>query len=213
VHCIARLRQCQGVGEIILVDASDESASLEILSDLQPAGDLQIEKAEQKGRGVQMNLGAAKANNAALLFLHCDSEIPHDAAAKIQATLQNHHWGRFDIQLDAPGWRFRLMETMMQLRSRLTNLATGDQGIFVRADWFATQGGFADIPLMEDIEFSKRVSAQSKPGLVADKIKTSARRWQKNGFWKTVFLMWKLRFLYSTGTSPKRLAKQYFHVR
>ena len=213
IRCLQRLASCEGIQEVILVDTSDDSESLNTLEKLDGGAGVRVVKAPDKGRAKQMNFGARLAEGHTLLFLHCDTGIPRDASKKIAACLKNHQWGRFDVTLDAPGWQFRLIEAMMKLRSRLTNLATGDQAIFVERDWFIDQGMFSDIPLMEDIEFSRRVSKNSKPGIAHSRVRTSARRWQKNGVWKTVFLMWKLRVLYRMGTNPEKLAAMYHHAR
>ncbi len=213
VRCLKRLRQLDGIHEVVLVDASDASESLAILSSLNLEEGVILEQSPQKGRSRQMNLGASIATGRSLLFLHCDTELPEDAFSIVENCLQNNSWGRFDVDLNAPGWNFRIIETMLRLRSRMTRLATGDQAIFVRADWFKEQGMFADMPLMEDIEFSRRVGAQFKPALAAVAVKTSARRWQKNGVWKTILLMWKLRFLFRVGVDVEKLAAMYQHAR
>ncbi|MBX2869352.1 MAG: TIGR04283 family arsenosugar biosynthesis glycosyltransferase [Acidiferrobacterales bacterium] len=213
IHCLQRLAFCEDIREVIMVDTSDDPESLEVLAKLELAKSVRLVKASDRGRARQMNLGAELAEGHTLLFLHCDTELPSDAAISIRECLQRYDWGRFDITLNASGWRFRLIETMMKLRSRFTNIATGDQAMFMKRDWFRTQGMFADIPLMEDIEFSKRVSRESKPGIAPGRVITSARRWQKYGVWKTVLLMWKLRWLYRMGTNPEKLAAMYLHAR
>jgi len=213
VRCLERLRKLDGIHEVILVDASDASDSLAILSDLNLEAGVVLERTHRKGRSRQMNMGASIATGRSLLFLHCDTELPDRVADVVASCLQNNCWGRFDVDLNAGGWNFRMIETMLRLRSRFTSVATGDQAIFVRAEWFKEQGMFADLPLMEDIEFSRRVSAKFKPGLASAAVKTSARRWQKNGVWKTILLMWKLRFLFRIGVEPEKLAAMYHHAR
>jgi len=211
--CLERLRQHSGIHEVILIDASDASDSLAVLSELALEDGVILKKTHQKGRSKQMNLGASIATGQSLLFLHCDTELPLQAVDAVESCLQTNHWGRFDVDLNAAGWNFRIIETMLRLRSRITNVATGDQAIFVRAEWFKEQGMFADMPLMEDIEFSRRVSPRFKPGLAAIAVKTSARRWQRNGVWKTILLMWKLRFLFRVGVDAEKLAAMYLHAR
>ena len=198
-----------GLGEVIIVDSSDDVLSREILQDIRAGGRARVIPARARGRAAQMNQGADMANFEILLFLHCDTRLPADAVPGVERVLENRHWGRFDLRLDAPGWQFRLIGCMINLRSRLTRLATGDQVIFVRRDFFLAQGGFAGIALMEDIEFSRRAGKRSRPGLVTSPVSTSARRWMRHGTVRTIFLMWKLRLLYRLGVSPDRLAAMY----
>ena len=164
------------------------------------------------GRAQQMNTGAADtafSQADALLFLHADTQLPPDALAAIGQALRERHWGRFDVQLDAPGWRFRMIETMMNGRSRLSGIATGDQAMFVRAEQFHTAGSFPDQALMEDIELSKRLRMQSRPACLRQRVRTSARKWQQGGVWRTIFMMWRLRLAYFLGAKPADLALAY----
>jgi rSAM/selenodomain-associated transferase 2/rSAM/selenodomain-associated transferase 1 len=165
-----------------------------------------------QGRAAQMNAGAADTGNAqadALLFLHADTKMPSHAFETILQALNQRAWGRFDVRLDSSDTGLRLVETMMNLRSRLTGIATGDQAIFVRADVFRSIGGFADQPLMEDIELSRRLLKLSRPACLDQRVQTSARKWERGGVWRTVWLMWRLRWAYFFGTSPEQLALQY----
>ncbi len=193
--------------DLVVVDggSTDESWAR-----VRPWVDLYI--ANTPGRGLQMNAGAfAKGCRPAqaLLFLHADTELPADALQLIEAALRQRPWGRFDVRLDAPQASFRMIETMMNLRSRLSGIATGDQAIFVRADTFAAVGGFPDQALMEDIELSKRLHKLSRPICLQQRVTTSARKWQKNGVWRTIFLMWGLRWSYFFGANPTDLALAY----
>lgn len=203
------LARVPGIGEILFVDASDDAASLAVLQTIESGGVAGVTRAEVRGRAKQMNQGARDSRGGTLVFLHCDTLPPRSMQPAIEQVLSRHDWGRFDLRLDAPGWRFRVIETMINLRSRLTRIATGDQAIFARRDFFLAAGCFADIPLMEDIEFSRRIGRRSPPGLVREPVLTSARRWIVHGTVRTILLMWKLRLLYRFGVSPERLAQQY----
>jgi rSAM/selenodomain-associated transferase 2/rSAM/selenodomain-associated transferase 1 len=169
----------------------------------------------EPGRAQQMNLGAAdtlRSQADALLFLHADTQLPKDAFAAIQAALQRSVWGRFDVQLESSDWRLRIVQTMMNLRSRLTGIATGDQAMFVKAPLFQTLGGFPNQLLMEDIELSKRLRKQSRPACLRQMVITSARKWERVGVWRTVLLMWRLRLAYFFGASPTALAESYGYL-
>jgi rSAM/selenodomain-associated transferase 2 len=164
------------------------------------------------GRGRQMNLGAENARHNLLLFLHADSKLPDDAVTKIvhALSLSDKHWGRFNVCFDQKGFAYSVIATMMNLRSRLTGVATGDQGIFVKHDSFHGVTGFRPIPLMEDIALSKSLRRLSWPVCLSSKIQTSARRWQSQGIMKTILLMWWLRLAFFIGVSPQRLADMYY---
>jgi rSAM/selenodomain-associated transferase 2 len=174
--------------------------------------------AAPRGRALQMNAGAQAAEDTAadvLLFLHADTRLPEDADRIVAHALADgsHCWGRFDVRLDAPGWQLRLIETLMNWRSRLTGIATGDQAIFVTRSAFAWLHGFAPLPLMEDIDFSSRARRLTRPAALRDRVLTSARRWQRHGVWRTVALMWWLRLSYFFGADPAALARRYRDAR
>jgi len=171
-----------------------------------------------RGRAVQMNAGARCAEAAAaelLLFLHADTRLPGDADRLLQQALAGSPrlWGRFDLRLDGPGWPLRLVETMINWRSRLTGIATGDQAIFVTRAAFETLGGYAPLPLMEDIDFCRRARRLSRPLALRQRVVTSARRWQLHGVWRTIVLMWTLRLAYFLGADPAALARRYRDAR
>jgi rSAM/selenodomain-associated transferase 2 len=162
------------------------------------------------GRARQMNLGAASARGQYLLFLHADSR-PSISSLELSGVLAaNPPWGFFKIRLDGGHWMFRVIERAMNLRSRLTGVATGDQMLFVRRDVFLSNGGFADIPLMEDVEFCKRLRRESSPQVVSQPVLTSARRWEDRGTIRTVINMWLLRLAFFLGASPQRLWRHYY---
>jgi rSAM/selenodomain-associated transferase 2/rSAM/selenodomain-associated transferase 1 len=163
-----------------------------------------------RGRAAQMNAGAKDCHADVLLFLHADTQLPQDVDRLIaQAIASGHLWGRFDVRIDGAHPMLRVVERLMNLRSRLTGIATGDQAVFVRRDVFEQLGGFSDLPLMEDIELSKRLKILGPPACVKTPVVTSARRWQQHGVWRTIVLMWRLRMAYFLGADPHALAQRY----
>lgn len=163
-----------------------------------------------RGRARQMNQGAKAAQGDVLMFVHADTRLPVDAtAAVLGAMAGGAAWGRFDVQIVGRSRLLPLVATLMNWRSRLSGIATGDQAIFVRKDVFERLGGFADQPLMEDIELSHRLRARARPVCVRQRVLTSGRRWDENGAWRTIVLMWRLRWRYWRGESAQSLAKAY----
>ena len=163
------------------------------------------------GRGPQMNAGAEKASGDVLLFLHVDTRLPADADHVVLNGLERSGrvWGRFDVEIEGRSPLLVVIAWMMNLRSRLTGIATGDQAMFVRRDAFRTAGGFAAIALMEDIDLCKRLKRASRPLCLRERVVTSGRRWEKGGVRRTVVLMWRLRLAYFFGADPKELARRY----
>lgn len=163
-----------------------------------------------RGRARQMNKGAQQAKGSVLWFLHADTRVPSNACAKIlQSVTAGKCWGRFDIRLSGAHWLFRFIERAMNLRSRISGIATGDQGLFVTRDAFDQAGGFPDIPLMEDIALSKSLRRLARPVCLRARLVTSSRRWEHRGILRTIMLMWRLRLAYTFGADPERLAKAY----
>ena len=164
-----------------------------------------------RGRAAQMNAGAFAARTALLLFLHADTRLPPGALDAIEAAMRGRApaWGRFDVRLDSPRASLALVGAMMNLRSRLTGIATGDQALFMTRDAFERVGGFPDIALMEDVEISARLQRLAQPVCLHLKVLTSARRWETRGVLATVVLMWCLRLAYFLGASPEALARRY----
>jgi rSAM/selenodomain-associated transferase 2 len=163
-----------------------------------------------RGRAAQMNAGAAACPADVLLFLHADTVLPDNADALVRrATLGPFFWGRFDVRIDSPRPLLRLVSLMMNLRSRWTGIATGDQALFVRHDLFRQVGGFPELPLMEDIAISHALKAYGPPACLRERVTTSARRWERHGVWRTIILMWRLRAAYFFGADPRQLAIQY----
>lgn len=168
-----------------------------------------------RGRAEQMNRGAEAAAGDLLLFLHADTALPATAMSDIRSAMEDPRrvGGRFDIELDGRRWMFRVIGNLISLRSRLTRIATGDQGIFVRRKVFENLGGFPRIPLMEDIAFSRMLKRHGRVACLRSRVITSARRWEKEGVWRTILKMWALRLLYLAGVSPPRLKRFYGDAR
>ena len=153
---------------------------------------------------------ARPAGGEGLLFLHADTLVPQDFAAAIAGALgAGAEWGRFDLHLDGHHPALRMIETMINIRSRLSSIATGDQGIFVRRDLFAALGGYAPIPLMEDVELCRRLKRRAPPACLRQRVVTSSRRWEQQGIARTILLMWWLRARFALGADPARLARAY----
>ena len=164
-----------------------------------------------RGRAAQMNYGARRATGDVLLFLHADTRLPPTAFSDIRDALGDPRFvgGRFDIQLDGDHWMLRAIGAMISLRSRLSKVGTGDQGIFVRREVFQRMGGFPEIPLMEDIAFCRALKRLGEVACLRSKVITSARRWESDGVWRTIFRMWMLKSLYLIGVSPQWLKRYY----
>ncbi len=204
---LAPLRE-PGVLEVIVADGASRDDTREIAQSL---ADRVIEA--PPGRARQMNAGAAAARGEIMLFLHADTIVPRGFAAAIVAACERAIGGRFDVALDAEGLRFRIIETAINLRSRLSGLFTGDQGLFIRADVFRELGGYPDQPLLEDLALSRAMRRRGRVAALRERLRTSGRRWQRHGTVRTVALMWWIRGLYALGVSPKRLARLYRDTR
>lgn len=204
---LARLQplRCRG-HELILVDGGSHDDTPRLAA---PLVDRLMRS--PRGRACQMNAGAAAARGDVLLFLHADTELPRHADALVAAALGSAAviWGRFDVRLSGHHPLLRVVAHLMNLRSRLSGIATGDQAIFVRRDCFRSVGGFPELPLMEDIAFSRTLKAIARPVCVATPVVTSSRRWEGQGILSTVLLMWRLRLAYALGANPRGLARAY----
>jgi rSAM/selenodomain-associated transferase 2 len=163
----------------------------------------------RRGRGAAMNAGAALGIGDALLFLHADTALPDNTDRLIDAALAHRAWGRFDLRIAGRHPLLSVVARMINWRSRLTGIATGDQAIFVTREAFAAVGGFPDLPLMEDIAISRRLKRLSRPFCIATPAVTSGRRWEHNGVLRTILLMWRLRLSYYLGVEPALLAELY----
>ena len=164
-----------------------------------------------RGRARQMNAGAAAASGRVLLFLHADTRLPSGWVPMVRDALGNRgrEWGRFDVRLDGAHPMLRIVEHAMNLRSRLSGIATGDQAIFVTRNAFRQAGGFPDIVLMEDVALSRALRMRSRPACLHAAVITSSRRWERNGIARTIVLMWRLRIEYALGADPDKLARRY----
>jgi rSAM/selenodomain-associated transferase 2 len=162
-----------------------------------------------------MNEGAKASRGEILLFLHADTQLPVDAKTMIDTTLADQRMvgGQFDVRFDRPSMWGTIISRMMNWRSRLSGIATGDQALFVRRPIFEQMGGFADMPLMEDIEFSRRLKRKGATAALTATVTTSFRRWEQHGPLRTILLMWTIRFLYWVGISPSHLVEWYKAVR
>ena len=204
--CLMQLQGLRGEGfEVIVVDGGSVDKTQQLTEGL-------CDKfiSNPRGRAAQMNAGARQAKGEIIFFLHVDTQLPEkflDLIASIEA--DTLCWGRFDVRLSSKRWPFRIIETMMNLRSRLTGIATGDQVIFVSQKLFREVDGFPEIALMEDIAMSRRLKSICSPLCLRQKVLTSSRRWEKHGIISSILRMWCLRFSYYIGVDPIKLARQY----
>jgi rSAM/selenodomain-associated transferase 2 len=198
------------VREIIVVDGGSTDGTLALAGAL--AGRV---ISGQRGRASQMNAGATTAEGAILLFLHADTMLPKGFDQAVLGALGDSRvvGGRFDVSLKPSSPLIWLTAALINARSRLTRIATGDQAIFVRRSVFEEMGGFPDIPLMEDIAFSRSLKRRGRVACLRQRVVTSSRRWKKDGVIRTILLMWSLRLLYFLGVSPARLRRVYGDTR
>ena len=212
--------------QIIIVDGGSDDGSWEMLQEKhlnQKYAHFLITKSE-RGRAKQMNAGAKLATGDVLLFLHADSQLPSSGLSEIRKVsldnAVNSHarhslgvWGRFDVHLDSNDRGMRMVEFFINARSRISGLATGDQAIFISRPLFDRVGGFDQIDLMEDVAMSKKCRAIVSAYCSRLKVTTSARRWEQNGVWKTIFKMWWYRLAFILGVSPTKLQRGYRDIR
>ena len=190
---------------IVVADGGSQDQTLSLARDLADTVD-----SCSPGSARQMNLGATLSRSDIVCFVHADTIVPQDIDELIIAAVNKDRcWGRFSIRLSGSHWFFRIIEKMMNLRSCLTGIATGDQTIFIKKDIFDRLGGYADIPIMEDIQISKRLKNISRPVCLSNTVTTSSRRWEQKGIYRTMFLMWRLRLAYALGVKPQKLANLY----
>jgi len=192
--------------EIIVVDGGSTDRTAEIC---QQFGVKVMVSA--RGRAQQMNSGAKAASGDILLFLHADTTLPNSAFDDIRLALGDSRYvgGRFDVELDGEHWMLKVIGAMINYRSRLSKVSTGDQAIFVRRFVFEQIGGYPAIPLMEDVAFCRTLRRTGEIACLKSRVMTSARRWEIDGVWRTILRMWALKLLYLAGVSPNRL-KQYY---
>jgi rSAM/selenodomain-associated transferase 2 len=196
--------------EIIVVDGGSNDASI---AAARPLCDQLI--VATRGRALQMNAGARASDGAVLAFVHADTIVPPTFAADIATALSDRAviGGRFDVELDSNALPYRIIGAMISLRSRITRTGTGDQAIFVRRDVFDRIGGFADIEICEDLEFTRRMKRAGRVACLHSRVTTSARRWSRSGVVRTVLLMWLIRAMYLLGVPPARLKRLYDDAR
>lgn len=201
------LRDTRAAGhEVIVVDGGSEDGGFEAAAPL-----VNRVLRTPPGRARQMNAGAAAASGEVLWFVHADSQVPAGAVDSIvEAMLRGHSWGRFKARLSGAHVMFRVIERLMNWRSCLTSIATGDQAIWVCRECFGRAGGFPNIPLMEDIALSRALKRERRAACLADTVITSSRRWERHGIFRTLLLMWSLRAGYFLGADPAWLARRYY---
>jgi rSAM/selenodomain-associated transferase 2 len=205
-HLAAR---CPGA-EVLVVDGGSEDGSRAVVAAAPGVRGLTA----GRGRARQMNAGARAATGDVLLFLHADTRLPDGAVAAVEAALADPAvvGGRFDIRIDSPRRLLAVVAAFMNARSRLTGIATGDQALFVRRAAFEALGGYPDIPLMEDVELTRRLKRRGRLAALRLRVTTSGRKWEREGVLRTIGLMWALRFLYVCGVSPRRLHTWYYRA-
>ena len=202
---LAPLQAARAAGaEVLVVDGGSRDATVAVAS---PLADRVIVAA--RGRASQMNTGAREAAGKSLLFLHADTILPPGAIDAVLEALARRAWGRFDVAIAGEDPLLAVVALGMNLRSRWSGIATGDQAIFVRREDFEAVGGFPAIPLMEDVALSRALKRRSRPACLRQRALTSGRRWQRHGVLRTVLLMWRLRLAYFLGADPHRLARRY----
>ncbi|MCU7844427.1 MAG: TIGR04283 family arsenosugar biosynthesis glycosyltransferase [Candidatus Thiodiazotropha sp. (ex Monitilora ramsayi)] len=206
LECVKRLARLNDAGhELILVDGGSEDLPEEAL---RPHVDQLL--VSKPGRAIQMNLGADAASGDVFWFLHVDSQVDTEMVKAMEDAIENGAtWGRFDIRLSGAHPLLRVVERMMNWRSRKSGIATGDQGIFTRRSLFKQVGGYPEQALMEDVEISRRLKRHGMPACLSERLVTSSRRWERRGILRTIVLMWGLRLAYWLGVSPSRLASLY----
>ncbi len=195
--------------EVIVVDGGSRDDTLRLAA-------IHCDRAftARRGRAAQMNAGAAMARGDVLLFLHADTRLPDNADALVAQALDSsgRAWGRFDVAIAGEHWLLPVVAQLMNWRSRITGIATGDQATFIKRETFAAVNGFPDIALMEDIAMSAALKHVSRPACVAERATTSGRRWETRGVLRTILLMWRLRLAYYFGAKPDALARRYGYV-
>ena len=196
--------------EVVVADGGSRDGSVETAA--RAPGTHLVSSA--RGRARQMNAGAAAATGEVLLFLHADTRLPPGAADAVRRALTDPMvaYGRFDVRFDNPRAAFRLIARLMNLRSRLTGICTGDQAIFVRRATFQAVGGYPEISLMEDIELTRRLKRVGRLAPLRLQVTTAARKWEREGVARTVLLMWTLRLLRLFRVGPDRLHRWYYGV-
>lgn len=203
--------------EIIVVDGGSRDQTQSLVESYQVAVPSRAIRVIESlpGRARQMNAGASESRADMLVFLHADTRLPVDARATIETVASDSQFvgGRFDVQFEHDRGYAWVISRMMNLRSRWSGISTGDQALFVRRTVFQQLGGFEDIPIMEDIEFTSRLRRVGKIASLRSKVITSFRRWEQRGPLRTIIKMWTLRFLFWMGVKPHILHQYYGNLR
>ena len=204
---LARLLQTLGHYpnlELLIVDGGSSDKPHEV------SGSATLLQATARGRGTQVALGIRRVTREWVWVLHADSFVSAENIESLLSAMKEGRWGRFDVTLHGSRWEYRMIEYLMNIRSRLTSICTGDQGMFFHKDILSEVGGFPEQPIMEDVEVSKRMRKLERPVCCASRIGTSIRRWEAGGVFKTVFRMWSYRIKYFFGASPDSLYSEYY---
>ncbi len=192
--------------EVILVDGGSTDGSPELATGL-----VDLVLRTSPGRAAQMRAGAERARGDWFWFLHGDTRVSPAGVAALLRVLEDPAtcWGRFDVRLSGRAWPLRVIERLINLRSRVSGIATGDQALFLRRDLYEQVGGWPSLPLMEDVALSRTLKAVARPRCLRETVVTSSRRWERHGILATVLLMWRLRLAFALGADPARLARRY----
>lgn len=211
----ALLELLRPIDQVIVVDGQSTDHSWQVLQALAAHHPQIVAMQSAKGRAIQMNAGAGKARGDVLLFLHADTDLTPKAWAGFLSRMSPRHWGRFNVQIQGDSAWLKVVAWFMNHRSRLSKIGTGDQALFMGQELFSAVGGFPQQALMEDIELCKRLKRLAPASFIAirETVRTSGRRWDENGVWSTIYLMWRFRFLYWRGVSAQQLAKLYADTR
>ena len=202
---LARLFALQWVtnhAEVIISDGGSNDGSLDIAGKY-PCSIVR----SNPGRATQMNTASKLAQGKFLLFLHADSTLPEDFNCFIETDAK---WGFYRLRLSDNALVYRIIETAINLRTRFSHVAGGDQGLYFKRNFFESINAYPKIPLMEDIAICKAARRLAKPFVIGSAISSSNRRWRNNGIVKTVLLMWSLRLAFWLGVDPRRLHKIYY---
>ncbi len=213
--CLERLRRLATAGlenssmEIIVADGGSTDGTTAI------AQEYARTVTQRGGRAAGLNAGASLAGGDVLLFLHADTVLPSNAVALVTEALRDPSavGGRFRVALDNPAWPYRLIAASINMRDRVLGGFTGDQAVFVRAAVFRAIGGYAPLPLMEDLDFARRLTEHGRVVRIPETVVTSARRWERGGIARTILRMWTLRLLYRSGVHPRWLVPHYRDAR
>jgi len=205
IQCLEQFRGATSA-DLVVVDGGSEDGTRDQVSG---TGLATLIQTDTRGRARQMNRGARASEGEILLFLHADTLLPEQGLELIAASLEDPAvvGGRFELELAAAGWRFRVISKASTWRSRFLGITYGDQGIFCRRSVFDSVGGFPDLEIFEDSEFCRLMKKEGRFILIDSPVRCSARRWRRSGVWRTVLWMWILRILFEFSVSDKRLSQ------